>query len=120
MEPLVKETISPILTLDRSQPSEAMLAKCAGRISKLFTAMPVKANPDVESSLDDFLGAVYALILATHHQFQDRVGRPIDIKPVAQRAARIAAGSVRTHGQWIAGFYFNNALFRTEPSITVF
>src|ERR1035441_3517129 len=95
MQPLVTEKISPGLTLDLSQPTDATLSKCAGRISKLLAAPPVKANSDVESSLDDFLGAVYALILAKHHQFQDRAGRPIDIKPVAQRATRIAAGSVR-------------------------
>ncbi len=42
----------------------------------------------------------------------DRTGR-IEIDAVEKRAKKIAAGKLRTDGKWIAGFYFNNALFRT-------
>jgi len=113
MEPLATEKTNPTLTLDPNHPTDAALSQCAGRIGQLLAVPAVKTNSDVESSLDDFLGAVYALILAKRKKFQDRPGRPIDFKPVAQRAARIAAGNVKTDGLWIAGFYFNNALFRT-------
>jgi hypothetical protein len=107
------EKTSPNLTLDLNDPVYAALTQFARRISQLLAAPAVTANSDLESSLHDFLGAVYALIIAKRKNFQDRPDRPINIKPVAQRAARIAAGNVKTDGLWIAGFYFNNALFRT-------
>jgi hypothetical protein len=114
MEPLAKEKNRPtIINLNPDDPTDTTLSRYAGRTGKLLTDPAVQANSDLAGSLDDFLGAVYALILAKHHHFADRVDRPIDITPVAKRAARIAAGRVRTNGQWIAGFYFNNALFRT-------
>jgi hypothetical protein len=53
------------------------------------------------------------LIQAKQHDFTDRTDRPTKIDAVAKRAFKIAAGSVRTDGKWIAGFYFNDALFRT-------
>jgi hypothetical protein len=113
MEAPVTGKTSPALSLDFKDPIEAQLARSASRIEHLLADPAVSANPDVESSLDDFLGAIYALIRAKKKNFQDRPGRPIKIKPVAQRAALIAAGDVKTDGLWIAGFYFNNALFRT-------
>lgn len=109
---LTKKTVSAS-GLDPQDPIEAHLIQCASRIGRLLAVPAVNANPDVESSLDDFLGAIYALIRAKKKNFQDRPGRRINRKPVAQRAARIAAGHVKTDGLWIAGFYFNNALFRT-------
>jgi hypothetical protein len=111
-QPPAKEE-KQVLNLDLADPTEAALADYAGRIGKLLSAPATRANPDLAGSLDDFLGAVYALVLAKHHQFQDRPDRPVLITPIAQRAARIAAGIVRTDGLWVAGFYFNNALFRT-------
>jgi hypothetical protein len=101
------------LYLDLTDQANAALSGHAGRIGKLLKAPAVLANPDLAASLDDFLGAVYALIQAKQHSFTDRSGRAIAVTPVAQRAVRIASGRVRTDGQWIAGFYFNNALFRT-------
>jgi hypothetical protein len=113
MDAQVPEKTASRTSLDSNDPTEARLAGCARRISQLLAAPAVTANADVESSLDDFLGAVYALIRAKKKGFQDRRGRRIKIKPVAQRAARIATGHVKTDGLWIAGFYLNNALFRT-------
>jgi len=112
----VTEKTSPNLSLDTNDPVYATLTQCAKRISQLLAAPTVTANSDVESSLDDFLGAVYALIIAKRKNFQDRPDRPINIKPVAQRADRMAAGNVKTDGLWIAGFYFNNALSARRPS----
>ena len=113
MESAVTEKTRPLPSLDLNDPTEARLAGCARRISELLAAPAAVASAEVESSLDDFLGAVYGLIRAKHKKFRDRPGRRINIKPVAQRAARIGAGNLRTKGLWIAGFYFNNALFRT-------
>lgn len=109
LEPYRLEMTNSTLTIDDDDP----LSSYAGRIKKVLSEPAVSSNPDLAGSLDDFLGAIYALIMAKHHQFQDRTSRPIDIKPVAERAARIASGLVRTDGQWVAGFYFNNTLFRT-------
>ena len=109
----VTEKARPSPSLDLNDPTEARLAACARRISQLLAAPAAVANADVESSLDDLLGAVYGLIRAKYKKFRDRTGRHINIKPVAQRAARIGTGNLRTTGLWIAGFYFNNALFRT-------
>jgi hypothetical protein len=113
MSAAVTEKASPTPSLDLNDPTEARLARCARRIGQLLAAPAATANADVESSLDDFLGAVYALIRAKHEKFQNRPGRRIAIKPVAWRAARIGSGNLKTNGLWIAGFYFNNALFRT-------
>jgi|ERR1022692_1157430 hypothetical protein len=113
MEPMAKAKSSPTLDFDSGDPSYKALFGFSGRIGKLLNVPAVQGNADLAGSLDDFLGAVYALIQTKHHHFADREGRPIDIKHVAQRAAQIAKGRVRTTGQWIAGFYFNNALFRT-------
>jgi hypothetical protein len=113
MDAQVTEKTASTPSLDLNDPTEARLASCAHRIGQLLAAPAVVANADVESSLDDFLGAIYALIQAKKKNFQDRPGRRVKINPVAQRAARIAAGHVKTDGLWIAGFYFNNALFRT-------
>jgi hypothetical protein len=110
---LAKKKSSPTLDVDSGDPTYRALFEYAGRIGKMLTAPAVLANPDFAGSLDDFLGAVYALIQAKHYKFADRADRSIDIKPVALRAAQIAKGRVRTDGQWVAGFYFNNALFRT-------
>jgi hypothetical protein len=113
MGAIVTEKTRPLPSLDLSDPTEARLASYARRISQLLKSPAAAANAEVQSSLDDFLGAVYALIRAKQEGFRDRPGRPIAIKPVAQRATRIANGNLKTDGLWIAGFYFNNALFRT-------
>jgi hypothetical protein len=113
METLAKEKRSPNLMLDLKDPIYDALSKYAGRISKLLTAPEIRTNPDIAGSLDDLLGVVYALIQAKQHDFTDRTDRPIEIDAVAKRASKIAAGSVCTEGKWIAGFYFNDSLFRT-------
>src|SRR5581483_6100053 len=114
MDSAVAEKTRPLPSLDLKNETEARLAACARRISQLLKSPATAANPQVQSALDDFLGGVYALIRAKQEGFQNRPGRPIAIKPVAQRAARIGAGNIKTDGLWIAGFYFNNALFRTS------
>jgi hypothetical protein len=100
------------LTLDPTDQTHAVLSGYADRIARLLAAPAVQASTELAGSLDDFLGAVYALIQAKQQGFADRTG-PIQIAAVEKRAQMIAAGKVRTDGKWIAGFYFNNALFRT-------
>lgn len=107
-----RETSYPALVLDLSDPHYRTLADYARGIRDLLSMPAAGSSPELAGSIDDLLGAIYALIQAKRHDFKDR-DRPINIKPVAQRAGRIASGHVRTDGQWIAGFYFNDALFRT-------
>jgi hypothetical protein len=78
----VTEKSRPLPSLDLNDPTEARLAGCARRIGQLLKAPAAVANADVESSLDDFLGVVYALIRAKQEKFRDRHGRRIAIKPV--------------------------------------
>jgi len=112
MNPKAKEERNPVLRLDLGDPTYGALSSYARRIGKLLAAPPVRKNPDLAGSYDDFLGAVYALIQAKKHDFADRTG-PIEIAAVEKRAQMIATGKVRTDGKWVAGFYFNNALYRT-------
>ena len=117
MQPLATQKTDPnLLTLDLADHTYQELSNDAGRIGKLLTSATVWSDPNLAGSLDDFLGAVYALILAKQHDFTDRAGRPIEIAAVEKRAAQIKTGRVRTDGKWIAGFYFNNALFRTAAA----
>lgn len=103
-----KKQILPLTT----DPTYAALSGYAGRIAALLSVPTLQENPDVAGSLDDFLGAVYALIFAKQGNFTDRLSRSIDITAVKFRAAQVAAGEVRTDGLWMAGFHFNSAMFR--------
>jgi hypothetical protein len=60
----VTEKTTALPSLDLNDPTEARLAGCARRISQLLKSPAVAANAEAQSSLDDFLGAVYALIRA--------------------------------------------------------
>ncbi len=72
----------------------------------------VAANPHLMGALDEFLGAVYALIFAKQLGFVDRTRRSIEVDKVQKRAREIADGHVRTDGKWMAGFHFNSAILR--------
>jgi hypothetical protein len=100
------------LKIDVSDPSYARLASFAGRIAKLLSTPAVAANPNLAGSLDDFLGAIYALIFAKYSDFDDRTTQAIEVDVVVKRAEQINAGKLRTDGKWMAGFHFNSALFR--------
>ena len=93
-------------------PPYAEIARSASRIASLLQTTKARSSPDLLGSLDDFLGAVYALLYAKQHDFVDRPG-PIEIQAVLKRAEEIEAGQVRPCGPWMAGFHFNSALFRT-------
>lgn len=70
------------------------------RIAKLLSSKKAKGNDFVLATLDDFLGAVYALILALHNDppFKHRPrGQRIDPRAVLKRARSISqAHRVRT------------------------
>jgi hypothetical protein len=92
----------------------AKLPVLAGRIAQLLDAKP-PVKQSLQACLDDLLGAVYSLMYAKHYKFVSRpqaLGQK-DIGNVLIRARKMAASKLRTEGKWTAGFYFNNALFRT-------
>jgi hypothetical protein len=112
MEHLATEKNGKSVTIDLKDPVYGALAGYAGRIATSLTDARAQADANLAGSLDDFLGVIYSLVQSKQHGFADRTGA-IEIKAVEKRAKRISVGEVRTDGKWIAGFYFNNALFRT-------
>jgi hypothetical protein len=91
------------------------LTALAGRIAQLLGSNP-PVKQSLQACLDDLLGAVYSLMYAKHYKFVSRpqaLGQK-DIGNVLIRARKMAASKVRAEGKWAAGFYFNNALFRTS------
>ena len=88
------------------------LAGFASRIAAVLERPGVQSNPHLLGALDDFLGAIYALIFAKQRDFIDRTGQSIQPDKVLKRAKQLRNGKVRTEGKWIAGFHFNSALFR--------
>ncbi len=98
----------------RTDPEFLKLTALAGRIAQLLgSKSPVKQS--LQACLDDLLGAVYSLMYAKHYKFASRpqaLGQK-DIGNVLIRARKMAVSKLRTEGKWTAGFYFNNALFRT-------
>lgn len=105
------------LELDLADPGNKELADYGARILKLLQCLQAQQNHILLATLDDFLGVFYALIFAkcNNHPFKGRE-RPIEIQTVIKRAEHVAKGRVRTSGNWLAGFYFNSALFRISAT----
>ena len=103
----------PRPTLDLADPGDKELADYGAQIVRLLQSPHAEKNHFLISTLDDFLGVLYALIFARHNRppFEDRCG-PIEVPVVLKRAENAAAGTIRTSGKWLAGFHFNSALFR--------
>lgn len=87
------------------------LAGLAGGIAALLRAPNTRSNDALVATLDDLLGAVYALIWAHERGFRGKAGRS-EFEPVLTRATDLANGDMRETGNWMAGFHFNNAMFR--------
>lgn len=88
------------------------LARLAGRIATLLDSPVASSNTDLFSALDDFLGAVYALIFARRGGFKERRGQTPEPEPPRTRARQLEKGEVRVDGAWMAGFHFNSGLYR--------
>jgi hypothetical protein len=104
--------VQEMIEIDRGNEDLWPLAGAASRISALLRLEKVRREQAALGCLDDFLGAIYAMIFARLTGFTDRVGVPIELDKVSIRAEQIALGRVRTDGKWMAGFHFNSALFR--------
>jgi hypothetical protein len=101
------------ISFEPGAPDYAELSKSAGRITGLLKLSKIRSRQDAVGALDCFVGAIYGMILAKKGNFKDRLDCSIDINAVVRRAEDAAAGAIRTNGAWMAGFHFNDALFRT-------
>lgn len=101
------------LQVDRTDAAYGRLADFAGRIKTLLDRPKVQADPYLFHALDDFLGAVYALVLARAFEFKDRpIGQPPERDKVQIRAEQVSNGQIRLDGAWMAGFHFNSGIMR--------
>jgi hypothetical protein len=105
-----------IFQIDLANPAFKTMASYADRIGSLLNSTMAKPCPELTASLDDFLGAVYALVYAKISDFQDRPNLPIEVSVVAIRAEQVGKGVIRKDGKWMAGFHFNSALFRISAT----
>ena len=113
MQKSPSSTTERVLTLDLADDEDRALAEYGKRILNLLQPSTMPKNDFFIATLDDLLGAVYALSFARHNKppFQGRSG-PIEVHVVVKRAEGVAAGTMRMEGTWLAGFHFNGALFR--------
>src|SRR6266542_1476387 len=93
--PSVLTSGSSTVQVDPEEPKYAPLAVVAGRIRTLVDDTVVQGDPDVLRSLDDLLGAIYALFLAIMSDFQDRSDRTPELQPVITRAGQLERGEIR-------------------------
>jgi hypothetical protein len=100
------------LKVDLENTEFRSLAHLAGRIATLLDNPVATSNTELFSALDDFLGAVYALIFARRGGFKERRDQAPEHEPPRTRARQLEKGEVRVDGAWMAGFHFNSALYR--------
>lgn len=110
---LCKWQASLMLQIDRTDSTYGRLARFTGRLKSVLDRPKVQADAYLPHVLDDFLGAIYALILAKSQGF---TVRPRGISPepdkVQTRAEQVANGHIRLDGKLMAGFHFNSAILR--------
>ena len=97
--------------MDLTDATIKSLAGFAERIGKLLRSADAKSNKSLVASLDDFLGAIYALVAAHEHGFRGKPGES-EFGPIVDRSKQLTQGDVKSFGNWMAGFHFNSALFR--------
>ena len=101
-------TASFVLEMDRTEPDYGRLVGFAARLENLLAKPKVQADDNLPDALDDFLGAVYALVLAKSLGFTDRpTGNQTERDKVQVRAKQVSTGRIRLDGKWMAGFHFN-------------
>jgi hypothetical protein len=87
-------------------------SELAERLGQLLAHAPVRNDPEALGIVDDLLGAVYALAFARRAKFVDRPKQPVEGAVITKRAKQLAKGKIRRDGKWMAGFHFNNTLYR--------
>ncbi len=102
--------------IDLNDANFKRLAEFADRIAKVLRTFETQPNHPVVAALDDLLGAIYALISAVENGFKGKSGTS-QFDPAPTRAEQLAMGLVRDEGNWMAGFHFNNAMFRISAML---
>ena len=109
--------------LDPEQMELQGTAKFADRIAALLESPKAIPGGDLVDWLDALLGAVYSLHYAqklgyTHRPSastkleQQKMLDELKNKTLERAMALANGGEPRNHGKWMAGFHFNNALYR--------
>src|ERR1041385_3531104 len=116
MEPLAKEKSTPNLNPNSSDPAYKPLFQAAGRIAGLLRVTTAEPQSELPGALDDFLGAVYALIFAKQHGFKNRLDRPTKIASVEKLADQISAGKLPHKKKRERGFPLTNRPFLPQQA----
>jgi hypothetical protein len=89
------------------------IAQFGARIDQLLACDVFRNDPEALGIVDDLLGALYALAFARQTGFVDRPKKkPIELAAVTRRATQLGKGKIRRDGKWMAGYHFNNTLYR--------
>lgn len=98
--------------------NDPFVAQLANQAKQLHKLMPVKlttrGDEGLAATLDLYLGALHALILARQHGFRERSRRKPSLAAIRADAERLAHREQRIDGPWLAGYYFNDGLFRVS------
>ena len=100
------------IRVDRTDKIQKALSGYSGRVESLLSQKKVRTSADMIAALDDFLGALFALLFARQSSFQDRMKQPIEVDAVVRRSRQLSKGEIKSTGPWIAGFHFNSAIYR--------
>lgn len=111
-DPMLLEPTQQSYAIDLNEPRFHSLACIANRMAALLETSVASSNTELFSTLDDFLGAAYALTFAHRGGFKERRDQTPELEPPRKRARQLEQGHVRTDGVWMAGFHFNSALYR--------
>jgi hypothetical protein len=100
------------IKVDRNDPDQKTLSGYGNRIATLLGKRRVQSSPHMIAALDDFLGALFALLFARQGKFVDRTRQPIEVDAIERRAMQLADAAIKSEGPWLAGFHFNSAIYR--------
>src|SRR5687767_13948460 len=93
--------------IDVNESTLRAIVAYAKRLSALLDRADKSRNEDLKATLDDLLGALYSLIAAHENAFHGKTKKSEHSASVA-RANDVANGYIRTSGNWMAGYHFNN------------
>jgi hypothetical protein len=93
------------MRLDPTSADYGKLLKVSGRIAQLLDLADAQKNKYLKDTLDLFLGAVYALVLAKHGSYEHRP-KQTESDKVVVRARDVENGWIRLDGKWMSRLPF--------------